>query len=670
MISRIRVDGIKLSEVGVDFEMPLDTFSLNTFINEAELWNGLVDLGSQRYEVGNFTLDGRRLSFDMGDRLSPDKADGLNPSHLSLYNIRLSTDSLLYHGNDIKAVIQELSLFERSGFEISSLTGSFLADSLGVYLDDLRLQTPNSEASVNAKMPIVNGLTARIVARIGKEDLLMLASKDLLDDNFRKQYPIHPLVLRTIVGGNLQHLKIDQISANLPGAFTFNGSGQIYQVTDSLARNGQLKLNAQTGDVRFILGLAGDQPNNLSVTIPDSIQMAGDLYLDGSKLTSQLNVTEGKGKASVFGHYNLLSEDYEADVRIDSIRIDHFLPHDSIYLFSGHVLAKGRGIDFASPKSTGQFEAVVDQIQYKEMDIRNISADGSLQNSRLSMNLQADNDLFRLSGNGRIRMDVPHFNGNVDLQVDDINLYKLGLSSKPLDKPLALHITGVARRDSAQFDIIGGDLDLRLKSLTTIDKLLADGQHFDEILRKQIESRQLNHAELRAALPSGGLRVRAGNDNPLSDYLKAEGITFDNILVNYGFTPEIGINGRASLHGLRVDSLQLDTIYLTLRQDTSHLAIQGGVINGPRNPQYVFHAYLDGDIRSKDVDMNINYIDGKGKTGLQLGINAQPVVNGGRNGGANGLLVYLTPEEPIVAYRKFLFKNFLRFYLICQSWEV
>ena len=55
--------------------------------------------------------------------------------------------------------------------------------------------------------------------------------------------------------------------------------------------------------------------------------------------------------------------------------------------------------------------------------------------------------------------------------------------------------------------------------------------------------------------------------------------------------------------------------------------------------------------------MNINYIDGKGKTGLQLGFNAQPVVNGGRNGGANGLLVYLTPDEPIVAYRKFLFNE-------------
>ena len=661
---KIHVDDIIFSEVGVDFEMPLDTFSLSTFIDEAKLQNGFVDLGFQLYEVGNFTLNGRKFSLDLGDDHSPDMFDGLNPSHLALYNIRLSSDSLLYHGNDMKAVIQELSMFERSGFEISSLTGRFMADSLGMYVDDLRLLTPNSEASVIAKLPMVNSqwsktgeLTARIVARIGKEDLLMLAGKDLLDDNFRKQYPIHPLVLRATVDGNLQRLKIDQLSANLPGALMFNSSGQVYQITDSLARNGHLLLNAQTGDVKFFLGLAGIQQNDLSVTIPDSIQLSGDLFLDGSKLTSQLYFAERKGRASISGFYNLLSEDYQADVQIDSLRIDHFLPHDSIYLFSGHVLAKGRGADFTSSKSIGEFEAVVDQIQYKGMDIRNISADGSLQNSRLSMNLQADNDLFRLYGNGKMRMDVPHFNGNVDLQIDDVNLYKLGLSSKPLDKPLAMHITGVARRDSAQFDIIGGDLDLRLKSLTTIDKLLSDGQHFDEILRKQIESRKLDHAELRAALPSGGLRIRAGNDNPLSDYLKTEGITFDNILLNYGFTPEIGINGRASLHGLRVDSLQLDTIYLTLRQDTSHLAIQGGVINGPRNPQYVFHAYLDGDIRSKDVDMNINYIDGKGKTGLQLGINAQPVVNGGRNGGANGLLVYLTPEEPIVAYRKFLFNE-------------
>ena len=661
----IRVEKLALNQVGVDFEMPLDTFLLSTYVNETQLTNGLVDIKNARYEVANFSFNGRKFAIDMGEDKRQNKANDIDPSHLALYQINMEVDSILYHDPEVKAVIQEMSFFERSGFEVSSLTGRFLADNQGMNLDDIHLLTPHSEASVNAVLPItvngqqsmVNDLSARMNARLGREDIFMFMGKDSLNDAFRRHYPIHPLVLRTQIKGTLENMEVAQFRADLPGALSLNTHGVLNHITDSLKRSGQLDVQAQTGKLNFLLGLAGINPNDQSVSIPDSIRLAGNVRMDGQKIGTNMKLTEGKGIVLVDGSYNLLSEVYEADVRLDSIRVDHFLPNDSIFLFTGHAVAKGKGLDFASPKSTSQFQAAVDQLQFKEMDIRQITADGSLQDSRLSFNLSADNQLFRLSGNGRMRMDVPHFNGNVDLQVEDIDLYKLGLASRPLANPFALHITGVARRDSAQFDIKGGDLDLRLKSLTTINRLLSEGQHFDEVLRQQLETRQLNHAELRAALPSGGLRIRAGKNNPLADYLRTEGITFNDVLVNYGFTPEMGINGRAALHGLRMDSLQLDTIYLTLRQDTSHLAVQGGVINGPRNPQYVFHAYLDGDIRSKDVDVNINYIDGKGKTGLKLGFNAQPVVNGGRGGGANGLLIYLTPEEPIVAYRQFHFNE-------------
>ena len=657
----VRVERLQLSQVGVDFEMPLDTFSLSTYVNEAQVEDGLADIGNARFEVGSFTLDGKKLGIDMGEDKRENKSDGIDPAHLAFYNIRADIDSILYHDVDIKAVVNDLGFFERSGLEVSSLNGRFLANESGMRLNDMRLLTPNSEASLRATLPFVNGrwendqFAAQLSTRIGKEDVLLLLGRESLNHRFISHYPIHPLVIRATLDGRLDNLQISQLRADMPGAFSFNGSGYLNQITDSLTRNGQIDIQAQTGSLNFLSDLADVAPQ--AFVIPDSMLLAGHLHLNKSQISTRLRIDEGMGKAFVEGSYDLGNEAYVADLRIDSLLIDHFLPHDSISLFSGYVSAKGRGIDIASPKSTGQFEAVVDQIQYKELHIRNVSADASLQNSRLLVNLQADNDLFRLSGNGRMRMDVPHFNGNVDLRLDDLNLYKLGWASKPLEKPFALQVTGVARRDSAQFDIRGGDLDLRLKSLTTINKLLEDGGRFDEILRKQIEMRQLNHAELRAALPSGGLRIRAGKDNPLADYLRTEGISFNDVLVNYGFTPDRGINGRATLHGLKVDSLQLDTLYLTLRQDTSHLALQGGVINGPRNPQYVFHAYLDGDIRSKDVEMNINYIDGKGNTGLQLGFNAQPVVNGGRTGGANGLLVYLTPEEPVVAYRKFQFND-------------
>ena len=357
---KIRVDEIKLSQVGVDFEMPLDTLALSTFINEAELNDGLVDLANQRYEIQNFVLDGRRLSLDMGEDKRANKSDGFDPSHLALYTLHLDVDSILYQAPDIKAVINELNFFERSGFEVSSLTGRFLANNQDMKVDDLRLLTPNSEASITASLPMVIGqssdststvgvqwsktdqLTARVNARIGKEDLMMLAGKELLDDNFRQRYPNHPFILRTTLSGNLQRLEISQLNANLPGALSLASSGQLNHITDSLARNGQLKLGAQTGDLNFLLGLAGIQANDLSVTIPDSIRMTGNMHLDGAKLATNLTLIEGKGKASVIGSYHLLSEAYEADVRIDSLRIDHFLPQDSIYLFSGHALAKGK----------------------------------------------------------------------------------------------------------------------------------------------------------------------------------------------------------------------------------------------------------------------------------------------------------------------------------------
>jgi len=664
----LQLEQIELNRVGVDFVMPLDTLSISTFVNQAKLTDGLVDLRNQRYTVGNFSLGAQRFSylsvFQSADGLVPgDRAGSINPSHIALYNVRLDVDSLLYHDLDLQAVISEFSLYERSGLEVSSLTGRLQTDSTGIYLNDLRLLTPNSEALANASLPMnIDGqwhkdkqLITRINVRLGKEDMLKLIGKDSLNQMFKKHYPVHPLVLRASANGTIDRIDINQLKADLPGAVSLSATGRLNQPLDSIARNGHLSLDAQTARLNFLLGLAGMKTDGGSVAIPDSMKLNGNLRLGGSKISTQMALREGKGRTFVDGSYNLQNETYEADLQIDSMHIDHFLPNDSIGLFIGHAVAKGKGFDFSAPRSTAQFEAAIDKVQYKDMDIRGITASGSLRNSRLALNLNADNEIFKLSGNGRMRMDVAHMNGNIDLQIDDVDLYKLGIASQPLKKPFSLHVVGVARRDSAQFDIKGGDLDLRLKSLTTIDKLLADGQRFDEILRKQIESRQLDHAALRAALPAGGLRIRAGKDNPLAYYLKTEGISFNDALVNYGFTPEMGINGRASVHGLRIDSLQLDTIYLTLRQDTSHLALQGGVINGPRNPQYVFHAYLDGDIRSKDVDMNLNFIDGKGNTGLKLGFNAQPVVNGGRNGGANGLLVNLTPEEPIVAYRTFRF---------------
>ena len=81
--------------------------------------------------------------------------------------------------------------------------------------------------------------------------------------------------------------------------------------------------------------------------------------------------------------------------------------------------------------------------------------------------------------------------------------------------------------------------------------------------------------------------------------------------------------------------------------------LQSGVINGPKNPQFVFRSTLTGEIRSEDAELTVNYVDGKGQTGVLFGVNARPLTEG--HGKGNGVLLNLTPAEPVIAYRKFHF---------------
>lgn len=121
--------------------------------------------------------------------------------------------------------------------------------------------------------------------------------------------------------------------------------------------------------------------------------------------------------------------------------------------------------------------------------------------------------------------------------------------------------------------------------------------------------------------------------------------------MNVGFvaTPQIGINGRAAIHALKIDTLQLDTMYFSIQQDTALLALRSAVINGPENPHFVFNASLTGEVRSEDAELTLKFNDEQGETGVLLGLNIRPE--------EDGVLFKLIPEEPTVAFRKFKFNG-------------
>lgn len=653
---KVKLNTMRLKNVSVSLDMPLDSMRLTARLGEVGLEDATADLGRQLYGWRRFQLDEAALTYDSGSALP---AEGFDASHVALRDIRIGIDSVLYYGRNMSAVIREFSMNERSGLSVTSLTGRLLADSAVIRVPSLQLQTPNSEMNLTAQtywelvdIPTTGRLSARFNAYIGKQDVLLFAGG--LPESFKKAYPFRPLVIHAGTEGNLKQMQISRFTADLPGAFSMSGGGELWNLTDSLTRSGSLDLEMQTHDLNFLTDLAG-MASDGSFIIPDSMRLGARLDLEGSRYTAKMKLHEGHGFLDLNAFYDTSSENYEADLVIDSLQLHHFLPKDSLYLLSAKVRAKGRGTDLASYRTTADVQASLGRLQYAGWDVSGVHLEAGLKSQLATVHLSSNNTLLQMQADADMRLDRRYLDGKLKMDVAQLDLHKLGIAPQPLKRPFAFQLGAEARRDSIKLAMNAGDLNLNFRAENTLKHLLDQSDKFMKVLTAQIDNRRLDHAALRKLLPSAGMYLTAGKENPVSYYLATKNITYDDFRLGFGFTPEIGINGRTTLRGLHVDSLQLDTLFFAISQDTTRMKLQGGVVNAPGNPQFVFRSTLTGEIRSEDAELTADFVDGEGRTGLLFGINARPLTEG--HGKGNGVLLRLTPSEPIIAFRKFRFAD-------------
>ena len=79
-------------------QMPADSLRLTTYIDKANLKDGVVDLGTSQYGAELFTLTGSTLVSDGNDQ---EPVKGFDPSHIAMSNVNITLDSLFYGGRDI-----------------------------------------------------------------------------------------------------------------------------------------------------------------------------------------------------------------------------------------------------------------------------------------------------------------------------------------------------------------------------------------------------------------------------------------------------------------------------------------------------------------------------------------------------------------------------------------
>lgn len=112
-----------------------------------------------------------------------------------------------------------------------------------------------------------------------------------------------------------------------------------------------------------------------------------------------------------------------------------------------------------SRQTTALVEAKLDELQYARWNLSGVNLNAGLKSAVASVQLTSDNELLKMQSEADLRLDRKYMDGRLNMKVEELDLYNLGIASEPLEHPVAFNLGAEARRDSIKLRMDAGDMD-------------------------------------------------------------------------------------------------------------------------------------------------------------------------------------------------------------------
>ena len=678
---KIHIDEATIAQSDLTLHMPGDSMSVKAHLGTLAAKEALVDLETQTYTVESVDWSNGALQYDQN--FLP-RIEGLDYNHLDLSDIRIGIDSIYYHDPTLRMKLRQVALKEKSGLQVTDLSGPITMENGSIKLPKFRLKTPNSEIEVEMDMPLSltdsidpGKMRLKMNAQVGKKDLMVFLAD--MPKDFRQRWPDKPLSVSGQLKGNLQHMDFNDLDITLPGAFHTTASGFASNLNDPKHLAADVTFKAQTGNLGFVMAMLPKDMQRDYRLPPMTAQ--GRVTAHGDQYSANITAHEGKGSVKVQGAFNAAAMSYHGDVSIRDLNVHHFMPRDSIYTVSADIKAKGHGTDFLSPKTALQADIQLHHLRYGQWNLTDITANALVGNGHAKANILSKNDFMSGTVNMDALLNTKRLDATMTTDLLKIDLYKFGFSEKPLDiglcghfdvqsdLQLTHHVTGLINdltiRDSSKVyrpNDIGlllrttpdttylrtqsGDFIVKVDASGNYEQLFKQLSQLGDSATAQLEQRIIDQQALRRQLPTMKLHLESKRENPVATLLKSsQGIDFKDMLFDMSTSVTEGVNGNGYIHSLTVSDVRLDTINFRLTQRQERLSFGGQIRNNKKNPQFVFNALFDGVLQQRGATLGVRYFDSKDKLGARIGAQAEMA--------DNGINIHLVPERPTLGYKEF-----------------
>jgi hypothetical protein len=436
---------------------------LNKIIQKKETAN----TESSNWEVKIKTTEFKRVNFRYDNNNVAATKQGIDYNHLNLTNLNLQVDALNYNPENISGEVNSLSIKDKSGLNIQSLTTEFFYGKKNAFFKKLYLKTPQTELrdEIRIGYPSIASLAANpgelgLIAslkksKIGIKDILLFAPT-LNKTNPFMSYPNAIMLLNGSIKGKLNNIIFPSIEISGIGTTKLAASGSIVGLPDMTKAYFDLNIkDLQTGAKDFV----GFLPKG---TIPNTIQMPSKLNAKGTfkgtvaNFNTNLNLVSSFGNAkikAIFDQRRKNYEKYDAQTEFTNFDLGKFIKNDSIGKVTLKANIKGTGFD---PKTaTASLNGSILKAYYNKYTYKNLNVKGAIRNGKFNATAVAKdpNLTFDLVSSGSFKDKYP--SGKLKLNVDIADLEKLNLHAGPLK------IRGVVDADiqSANLDYLNGTVN-------------------------------------------------------------------------------------------------------------------------------------------------------------------------------------------------------------------
>lgn len=677
-----RIDVELLRVGGLDFSYLTDTVAV-----DAPQADTLPAVESRPWEVhaGRIELADGGVTYGT---IYGRPAAGFDPSYIQAAGIGIEVDSVAYRGADISAVIASLALRERSGLEIRSTEGRFAMADGALALEGFKLATANSTLSANAvagsaaasimEMSPGAPVRAAVDAVVGVQDLFLFSPPD---DAMRSALAGKSLTFKGDIAGTLGgRIDISRLHAEVPGHIVFDAKGDVHSVTapENLAAN--LTLDGRFSDLGFVTQMLPDTALRQRIGFPEHLALAGTVAIDRDAYAPDLRITADSGRLDVKGRFDLAAQTYDAVVAADAFPLHTFLPADSLGLLTLDLTARGNGFDFEDSATEADIDLAVRRFDYGGYDFHDITFDATYAANKLAGRLASDSRALALDltlGGG---MTPERYAAGIRGRISRADAAAMGFSETPLALATSLDVQVSAARDTTQYiyaanavfesmrlthgantENIGrttltassdrretktalrsGDLSLDFVSGASLDRFLEQIEAAGAEIMAQLDGRNVQAAQIEAALPPFSLDIAAGRDNVLHSLMREQDMDFERITLTGASGGEKPFTVRGLVTGFRTGDLRMDTLNMGVGNRNDKLTYFVRMANRPGNLDEFGLIYAYGTMQGDSVQLNLNQRNREGVKGFVFGLKA--VLQD------SAVRVSLFPENPLFGY--------------------